>query len=1164
MTAPLSGLLAWIQDLPAYRALRDSLSRGATLTAPLLPTARPPLIASLGRDLAVPLLIVTASSEAALRWRQSLRLWLDTRALLTFPAPPTLFYERSPWPPELRGERLRTLAALYHYRMAASAAPPLIIAPARALMYRTLPYRQYRKAVRKIAVGTTLAPRALARLLRGWGYEVAGIVTRPGQFSLRGGLLDVFPAPLAESQETAYRVEFFGDEVDTIRTFDPQTQRSTGRAEHFWVFPAREALPQHGERALPYLEPLLAQDLPADVRAHLAADAQALADGAPFPALEFYLPAMYQERGSLLHHLPPRSLIIVVGDLAARWQTLEASAAEQRTAAESPLPLPESAPPYLSWATFRAQLDSHQVLTLAEAAESVPAPLDECFSDEARFAGRLPEAMGRIRQWVGLGDQVVVASRQAARLAELWQSFHPPLVRAALDAPPEGLITFVQASVPGGWQLTSNAGTRHLLSDEELFGWRPPQPRRRPRRTVLPKFDPALFKEGEYVVHEDFGVGIFRGLVTRAVDEIQREYLLVEYAGRDRLFVPVHQADRLTRYVGAGGGSGPSISRLGSTQWQAAKERARQATQELAAEMLNLYAARQVVEGFAFSPDTPWQHELEASFPYVETEDQARAIAAVKADMEKPRPMDRLICGDAGYGKTEVALRAAFKAVMDGKQVAMLVPTTILAEQHYRTFKERLEPFPVRVELLSRFRTPAEQRAVLQGMREGQVDIVIGTHRLLQKDVAFHDLGLVIVDEEQRFGVVHKERLKHLRTQVDVLTLTATPIPRTLYLALTGVRDINIIEMPPQERVPISTYVGSYDADITRRAILRELQRSGQTFYVHNRVGSIHDVALRLRTLVPEARIAVAHGQMREHDLAQVMRRFAAGEVDVLIATTIIESGLDFPNANTLIVERADMFGLAQLYQLRGRVGRGTRRGYAYFFHARRLKPEARERLRALQETNSLGGGFSLALRDLELRGAGELLGARQHGNIASVGFSLYTQMLTRAVNELRAKRAGQPLPPAPLSTVTLELPLAVGLPTEYISDDRLRLQLYRRMAELTQAEEIADLEAELRDRFGPLPDPTRNLLFQLQLKLLARDAGVPAITVESGQIVIRPPWLQKLSASRLLRLKHALGDRARVGRRDLWLSLSWDVSRWSENLRQVLLSLRQFVTEAR
>ncbi|MDF1514241.1 MAG: transcription-repair coupling factor, partial [Anaerolineae bacterium] len=574
---------------------------------------------------------------------------------------------------------------------------------------------------------------------------------------------------------------------------------------------------------------------------------------------------------------------------------------------------------------------------------------------------------------------------------------------------------------------------------------------------------------------------------------------------------------------------------------------------ELASELLDLYAARQIVPGYAFAADTQWQKELEAAFPYTETQDQIEAIQAVKTDMEKDRPMDRLICGDAGYGKTEVALRAAFKAVVEGKQVAMLVPTTVLAQQHFQTFRQRLTSFPVIVELLSRFRTDGEQREVLQQLEAGKVDVVIGTHRLLQKDVAFKDLGLVIIDEEQRFGVAHKEKLKQMRTEVDVLTLTATPIPRTLYMALAGVRDISIIETPPQDRMPIASYIGTYDPDIVRRAVLREVKRSGQVFYVHNRVESIHSVALRLRTLVPDVNIEVAHGQMHERELSQVMQRFSDGKVDVLLATTIIESGLDYPNANTLIVERADRFGLAQLYQLRGRVGRGTRRGYAYFFHKRRLTPEAEERLYALRETTSQGGGFSIALRDLEIRGAGELLGRKQHGQIAAVGFTLYTRILSRAVSYMKAERAGQAPPPESIGSINIELPLAVGLPPEYVPDDNLRLQLYRRLAELTNQAEIDTLQDELVDRFGQLPQTARNLLYQLQLKVLARDAHISSIVVENGQIVLRPSWLQGLDANKVSQLRRLLKDNGRVGRREIWLPLSWQQEQWLQNLRQVL-----------
>ncbi len=570
--------------------------------------------------------------------------------------------------------------------------------------------------------------------------------------------------------------------------------------------------------------------------------------------------------------------------------------------------------------------------------------------------------------------------------------------------------------------------------------------------------------------------------------------------------------------------------------------------------------------GHAFASDTPWQAELEAGFPYVETPDQLRAVEAVKRDMEQRRPMDRLICGDVGYGKTEVALRAAFKAVMDGKQVAVLVPTTVLAQQHYGTFKERLAPFPVNVEMLSRFRTRSKQQRILEGLRSGAVDIVIGTHRLIQKDVAFKDLGLLIIDEEQRFGVTHKERLKQMRTEVDVLTLTATPIPRTLHMSLSGVRDMSTIETPPEERLPIKTYLSEYDESLIRQAILRELERGGQVYFVHNRVMGIQQMAQRLQKIVPEATIAVGHGQMPERELERVMLDFAAGKTDVLVCTSIIESGLDIPNVNTIIINRAHTFGLAQLYQLRGRVGRSARRAYAYLLYPRyhRLSEVARSRLEAIVEASELGAGFRIAMRDLEIRGAGELLGARQHGHIAAVGFDLYCRLLAQAVQNQKQKRAmgatGAARPETvgeetthlrPLSeTVQINLPLAVALPEDYVPDSGLRLQLYRRLARLTTLAEVDDVAQELVDRFGPLPQPAADLLYQLRLKVLALAAGVQAITVEEGQILIKTPGVGPGEGKRLQR---RLGRRARVGRRQVWLSLSPQTEVWKAALVKVL-----------
>lgn len=1132
-----------------------------------LASAIPAVLAALLEDLPGPQLILTPTATESRQLLQTLRAnWLNQpQRILSFPEPQVMPYERAAWTPETITDRLAVLSALFLQRAQTGNAtpPPIIIASARAVVQRLLPYRQFRRAARRIETGGQESMTALARHCRGIGYESVSVVEAPGQISQRGGLLDIYPPQAAQP----YRLDFFGDEIEVIRTFEPATQRSTGRAESFWLTPVREALPRDGERALNALRDTLAEDLLPEIRVPLESDLQALEAGVPFPTLECYLPYMYQEAATLLSYLPPESRIYLTHGVAfeQRWAELhdEANALQERAIAEN-TPGSHAPLPYVSWEDWQASLAERTVLTLDPGEEG---PLAEIFAPEPHFAGKLGEALGRLRQWTKLGDQIVIVSRQAARLAELWQEFTPPPVYEDLDSTPETLVTFVQGVVPGGWHLAPGTTTeygaariaRHLITDEELFGWRPPEPRRRPRRRVAtPEFAFADLQPGTMVVHEDYGIGIFQGLVTRGVDDIEREYLLLEYEGRDRLYVPIHQADRLSRYIGAEG-LGAHLSHLGGGTWAEAKARVHEATTELAHELLDLYANRKVVEGHAFAPDAPWQAELEAAFPYIETEDQVEAIQAVKKDMEALQPMDRLICGDAGYGKTEVALRAAFKAVMDGKQVAMLVPTTVLAQQHYQTFSERLRSFPVVAELLSRFRTDMEQQRVLQQLAEGKVDIVIGTHRLLQNDLRFKDLGLIIIDEEQRFGVSHKEKLKQLRTEVDVLTLTATPIPRTLYMALTGVRDVSIIETPPQERLPLSTYIGPHDSDMARRAILREIERGGQVFYVHNRVESISTVENRLRQLVPEASIGVGHGQMRERELAQVMEKFAAGELNVLLATSIIESGLDFPNANTIIVERADRFGLAQLYQLRGRVGRGTRRGYAYLFHGRRMNDEARLRLQALQETSSRGGGFAIAMHDLEIRGAGELLGARQHGHIASVGFTLYTQILTNAIATLKAKREGQPAPLPPIGGITLELPLPVGLTADFVPDEALRLQLYRRMAELTDELQIAALEDELRDRFGPLPDTTENLMFQLRLKILARDAHVPVIAVESGQIVLRPTWFKDLSNEQWGALRTLLQQYGRVGRREIWLPLNWEQLQWHKNLQAALELLVQW-----
>lgn len=1163
----LSGLLAPFESLETYRTLRADLKSGE-LPPPLglLRAARPALLAALSQDLQRPMLIVAGSVERAKSLAHSLRDWSSTpECILHFPEPPTLFYERAPWTEEVIAGRLQVLSSLHSQ----SADSQLIIASTRALMQRTLPLHQFSLSIRDLRVGQTLdLERALARWA-GLGYEPVSVVEAPGQFSHRGGILDIFPP----ADFLPARIELFGSQIESLRRFDPATQRSQEWAEArqgggVTITPAREPLPRHGPRIADLVAAQLTRDLPADARLELEAHHQGLLAAAPFPGLEFYLPYFYTDSAMLLDYFPAETLLVVDDpqELADAWAGLEEDGVALRAAAQESGALPAGYPlPYVTWDEWSEKLADRPLLTLGRGDEAggYLASLADCFVPGPHWGGQLKLLLERIHTAQAGGGQVIVVSQQARRLAELWgaeREYAAPVEE--LYQSPQDTLTFVQGSLAEGWvlrgvDLGQPFSSIHLWTDAEIFGWRRPQPRRPiHRRKVAPESFFSDFTPGDFVVHVEYGIGVFRGLVTRAMEGIEREYLLVEYKENDRLYVPIHQADRISRYIGAGDRP-PRINRLGTARWQTVKARAKKAAEEVARELLELYAARELAAGHAFGPDEPWQAELEASFPYFETEDQLRAITDVKADMEKPKPMDRLICGDVGYGKTEVALRAAFKAVLDGKQVAILVPTTVLAQQHYATFRQRLAPFPVEVEMLSRFRSRAEQRKILEKLLIGQVDIVIGTHRLLQKDVAFADLGLLVIDEEQRFGVTHKERLKCMRTEVDVLTLTATPIPRTLYMAITGVRDISTIETPPEERLPVTTYVGAYDAQLARRAILRELERGGQVFYVHNRVQTIEMTRRKLERLLPGATFAVGHGQMREADLERVMSSFVLGEIDVLVCTSIIESGLDIPNANTLIIERADRFGLAQLYQLRGRVGRGAQRAYAYFFHNRlsRLTTEARQRLETMRETTELGAGYTIAMRDLEIRGAGDILGTRQSGQIVAVGFDLYIRLLRRSVQELKARRAGQSPPPEPLGGIRIDLPLPVRLPPDYVPGTRLRLQVYRRLAELGSMAQIDEMEQELADRFGPLPPDVQNLMYQLRLKALARDAGVGGIGVEGGRLSLRSAEGHYPNRERLQR---TLRGRASVSRRAVWLPQERG---WQEELAAVLKEMARIAS---
>ncbi len=1115
-------LLEHLRIRPAFQELLEEIEDGQPPPFLGLPrAARLPVLIAVRQQLNRPVLLITGRTDRALSLADEWGFWEPEVGRYFFPEPDPLFYERIPWSKKTRRDRAHVLAVLAAQQIPVhiqEESAPAIIAPARAVMTKTLPRRSFLQAAHLIQ---EKGRHSIPELARDWlksGYEPSPVVISPGQFARRGGILDIWPP----ANRLPVRMEFVGNEVEELREFDPRTQRTAAQVDRLFVTPARE-----------FLHP----------------DPSAAGQGTGEEWLEADIPRLYPENQTLLSYLPPGTLIFVDDHDMVRdtIQEIEVQSGSLRTGHVADRSLDQNAPvPYLGWEEVEPRLNAGKAISLGPLTGG-GAGFPGMFSAPQRFGGELTAFTAHLIELVHKGAAAYVVSRQASRLAEIWDE---KISAAATPA-------FIKGALEGGWVLEGNEDERvHLFSDGEIFGWGRIQPRQKPiQQAQAPENNYSDFAVGDWVVHVDHGIGRFAGLVHRQLGESSGEYLAVEYAEGDTLYVPVPQADRIARYVGPDHHH-PRITRLGGRRWGKIKEHVRKEVQQVADDLLKLYAQRETVRGYAFGEDTAWQQELEASFPYLETEDQLQVLADVKQDMEKPRPMDRLICGDVGYGKTEIAVRAAFKAVMDGKQVAVLVPTTVLAQQHYDTFSERMSAFPVEIRMLSRFQTPSEQQQILAELLQGSTDIVIGTHRMLSRDVHFHDLGLLIVDEEQRFGVSHKERIKKLRTNIDVLTMTATPIPRTMYLALTGIRDISRIETPPEERLPVVTQVGAYDPALIQKAIWRELERGGQVFFVHNRVRTIGAMKSHLNRLVPEARIGIAHGQMAERELEERMRAFTAGKIDVLLSTSIIESGLDIPNANTLIVDRADMFGLAQLYQLRGRVGRGAQRAYAYFFKQRQGSPtaEGRLRLETIAEHTRLGAGYSIAMRDLEIRGAGDILGTRQSGNIAAVGFHLYTQLLGQAVRKIRdpdAKPENLEVQfPGDRRPVRIDLPGQSGIPEEYIPDQSVRLSLYRRMAGISNEGDLKALGEEFVDRFGPLPKGVVRLFELLRIKILAEQAGLESINLYRGQIILQYPEEAPLPQPWMVR------GPARFGESSIWLQLDLEAEGWLDRLAPLLREL--------
>ncbi|MFF5671377.1 transcription-repair coupling factor [Streptomyces hygroscopicus] len=1144
----LTGLLdAVVRDpalAEAVRGAADGTRPHVDLVGP--PAARPFAIAALARSAGRCVLAVTATGREAEDLAAALRSLLPPDGVVEYPSWETLPHERLSPRSDTVGRRLAVLRRLAHPSADDPAAGPVsvVVAPVRSVLQPQVKGLGDLEPV-SLRAGQTADLEEVVDGLAAAAYARVELVEKRGEFAVRGGILDVFPP----TEEHPLRIEFWGDDVEEIRYFKVADQRSLEVAEHgLWAPPCRELLltDQVRERAAAL----------AEAHPELGELLGKIAEGVAVEGMESLAPVLVDDMELLLDVLPAGSMTVVAdpervrtraADLVATSQEfLHASWAATAGGGEAPIDVGaaslwsiadvrdharELGMMWWSVSPFAADeglTRTDEEFTRTHAADAAGDTIKLGMHATESYRGDTARALADTKGWLADGWRTVYvteghgpASRTvevlggegiAARLDGDLTEIKPSVVHVACGSIDYGFVD------PG---LKLAVLTETDLSGQKAAGRDGARMPARRRKTI----DPLTLEAGDFIVHEQHGVGRYIEMVQRTVQGATREYLVVEYAPAkrgqpgDRLFVPTDQLEQVTKYVG---GESPTLHRLGGADWTKTKARAKKAVKEIAADLIKLYSARMAAPGHAFGADTPWQRELEDAFPYAETPDQLTTIAEVKEDMEKSVPMDRLICGDVGYGKTEIAVRAAFKAVQDGKQVAVLVPTTLLVQQHFGTFSERYGQFPVNVRALSRFQTDTQAKAVLEGLRDGSVDVVIGTHRLFSSETRFKDLGLVIVDEEQRFGVEHKEQLKKLRANVDVLTMSATPIPRTLEMAVTGIREMSTITTPPEERHPVLTFVGPYEQKQIGAAIRRELLREGQVFYIHNRVESIDRAAARLREIVPEARIATAHGQMSESTLEQVVVDFWEKKFDVLVSTTIVESGIDISNANTLIVERGDNFGLSQLHQLRGRVGRGRERGYAYFLYPpeKPLTETAHERLATIAQHTEMGAGMYVAMKDLEIRGAGNLLGGEQSGHIAGVGFDLYVRMVGEAVADYRASiEAGEGEPAEAPLEVKIELPVDAHVPHDYAPGERLRLQAYRAIASAASEDDIRAVREELTDRYGKLPEPVENLLLVAGLRLLARACGVSDITLQGSNIRFSPVELRESQELRLKRL---------------------------------------------
>ena len=1097
-SAPTKPLASLARSVARTEALADITGLSTSVLA-VPESARAVAVAALAHSQQRrPIVVAAPTGTDAEQLAADLGAFVGAENVALFPAWETLPFERVSPATATMGQRMATL-----WRIAHETPPAFVVTGARALLQKLSPGWRNLHPLR-VRLGETCDIETLCNDLARYGYRREHVVEHRGEFARRGSIVDVWPS----TSDEPIRVDTWGDDIDRLAVFDPNDQRSLHDVDSIDIFPARELI--------------LDAEITARASNLVAREPwgrehwERLAEGQIFDGMESWMPWLVERDETLLDaiqqsHDDPLIVFVDPRRLHDRAQDLIADEDDLARALATSWDRDPSVPfPRLHLEPDVLAQSSAHVVTVVPPAEAGNAPTLEASGWGTIIHDATPVAR-RLNEMLAAKWNVVIAADTAESAERLRESIRAVGVDFSLADSADGPGAWiVHAPQSHGWSIP--AAKCAVLCESDLSGRRrtrrPTRGRSRSSSTVFEDLHP-----GGYVVHAHHGVGRYEGMTTRAIGGVERDYLLIAYKGGDKLYVPTDQIGVIRQYVG---GETPTLNRMGGADFARTKSRVRSAVQEVAQELVVLYQKRVNAKGHAFAPDTVWQGEMEASFPFIETPDQLDAVSAIKADMEREVPMDRLVCGDVGFGKTEVAIRAAFKAIQDGKQVAVLVPTTLLASQHGATFTERFDGYPVRVEVLSRFASAAQAKKIIAGLANGEIDCVIGTHRLLSEGITFKNLGLLIVDEEQRFGVQHKEAMKRLKHDVDVLTLSATPIPRTLEMSLVGIRDLSLLQTPPADRQPILTYVGEQSDRVAIEAIRRELLREGQVFWVHNRVQSIEEQAAQIRQWVPEARVAVAHGQMDETRLEQVVMDFWDKKFDVLVCTTIIESGIDMPTVNTLVVERADLLGLGQLHQLRGRVGRSGQRAYAYLFHPRdsRLGEEAYERLRTIGEATELGSGFKIAMRDLEIRGAGNLLGEAQSGHIAAVGYDLYCQMVTEAVAEMKGET-----PPPPIPEVKIDLPLPAHLPTDWMPTEELRLEAYRRLADALDDATLDDISNEWRDRYGPLPAPALALVAVTRLRNECLRRGISEVVVHGRDVRISPLQLRVSHTFALRRL---------------------------------------------